>query len=99
LVPGAILEFFKGDSDAVHVGAFFTRKELQGVLEELDYKHPPEFEATHRHKKTGGLYRVLGTVKHEADWSDEVLYENEQGQRITRPYNEFHDGRFEELKR
>lgn len=58
-------------------------------------KQTQSWVPTHRHVKTGGWYRVIRNVKREADWSDEVLYENEKGEWITRPVAEFYDGRFE----
>lgn len=55
------------------------------------------FKPTHRHIKTGGLYRFLGTCKIEATWTDGVLYDNAEGVLIVRDKAEFEDGRFEPI--
>lgn len=60
---------------------------------------------THRHVKTGGLYRVLlRNVKLQikpndgiADMSDMVLYVGADGTVWVRPADEFNDGRFAAL--
>lgn len=56
-----------------------------------------EWKPTHRHKKTGGLYRVVGHGINEADMSPAVVYENKDRIVWIRPHGEFHDGRFEAL--
>lgn len=57
---------------------------------------------THRHKKRGTLYRVLGNagVQVEGSLVDEdvvVVYQGEDGKLWARAHEEFHDGRFEAL--
>ena len=59
---------------------------------------PDVTEATHRHVKTGGLYRVLHRAEIEADLSPCVVYQNvESGRTWVRPASEFDDGRFAAL--
>ena len=53
--------------------------------------------ATHRHLKTGGIYRRLFVAKIEATLEPAVVYEAKDGTRWVRPQGEFEDGRFEEL--
>jgi len=55
------------------------------------------FTATHRHKKTGGLYRLLGFATHTEDEQDVAIYQGEDGRFWARPKAIFEDGRFEEL--
>lgn len=60
------------------------------------------FKATHRHIKTGGLYRLVRDkmVKWEPDWQDVAVYENAEGLWIVRYKSEFEETeRFEKLKR
>lgn len=57
-------------------------------------------EFPYRHKKRGGLYRVLyaGIMQCEANDLDEsvmVVYEDTEGRIWIRPIGEFYDGRFE----
>lgn len=55
----------------------------------------------YRHKKTGRVYEVISeSGRIEADWSLAVIYKSygDHGSHlIARPYDEFHDGRFEPL--
>jgi hypothetical protein len=56
-----------------------------------------QWKPTHQHRK-GGKYRVIDeNVMCEKEWSRQVLYEDHRGQKITRPYDEFYDGRFTPL--
>ena len=55
---------------------------------------PPDWAATHRHRK-GGLYRVLGRGVLESDRSNVVIYDDADGTVWVRPTVEFDDGRFE----
>lgn len=55
------------------------------------------FRPTHRHMKTGGLYRFLGVCKIEATWTDGVIYDNADGVVVVRDKAEFEDGRFQPL--
>jgi hypothetical protein len=49
-----------------------------------------------RHKKTGGLYVVIGVATVEGAGARVVVYVSRHtGQMFTRPYPEFMDGRFE----
>ena len=52
---------------------------------------------THRHKKTGGLYRRLFVGKLEWNLEPAVAYQAKDGTIWIRPQAEFEDGRFEEL--
>jgi hypothetical protein len=54
-------------------------------------------EPTHRHVKTGGLYRVIGEGRIEADLAAVTVYVSEKGEMWVRPTAEFNDGRFEDL--
>lgn len=57
------------------------------------------FRPTHRHRK-GGLYRLLGLVRVEADLSLASIYEPAAVEEIpwSRPAAEFNDGRFTVLE-
>jgi hypothetical protein len=60
-------------------------------------KITPRFQA-YRHKKTGGVYRILHLAVMEKDLSGVVVYRpwDSKGTQIyVRPYTEFVDGRFE----
>ena len=52
---------------------------------------------THKHIKSGGLYRLLAPASNEADRRLMAIYENEHGELWLRPLSEFLDGRFEPL--
>jgi len=54
-------------------------------------------EPTHRHVKTGGLYRIIGEGRIEADLSPVTAYVSQKGEMWVRPTAEFNDGRFERL--
>lgn len=62
-------------------------------------KGEPDREPTHRHLKTGGLYRVLLKGKIEADLTEAVAYEAQDGTVWIRPAAEFYDGRFAALSK
>ena len=55
----------------------------------------------YRHKKTGRVYEVISeSGRIEADWSLAVIYKSygdHDSHLIARPYDEFHDGRFEPM--
>lgn len=65
---------------------------------------------THRHRKSGGFYRLLGVGKMQAEqWFDEIeltvdmaevaIYQSLEDQSMwVRPLAEFNDGRFEDLR-
>lgn len=60
------------------------------------------FRPTHRHRKRGTLYEVLGdaVLQSASDVRDDhplIVYRGEDGQLWARPPTEFNDGRFEEL--
>lgn len=59
------------------------------------------FKPTHRHKKTGGYYRLIrqGGVWIEKGMVPATIYENSKGEIFVRPDDEFNDGRFEAVKR
>lgn len=51
-----------------------------------------------RHRKTQGIYRVIATGLIEETLTPCVVYEAEKGGRVwVRPYDEFMDGRFEQI--
>lgn len=52
---------------------------------------------THRHLKTGGLYQVLHAATIEATMTPAVVYEGQDGGKWVRPQVEFHDGRFQPI--
>lgn len=52
--------------------------------------------ARYRHVATGGFYRLVGEALRESDLAKLAVYRSEEtGQVWTRPWEEFHDGRFE----
>lgn len=56
-----------------------------------------ELLATHKHIKSGGLYRVISDTALEVTQDEAqrvVVYENEAGQVYVQDYNRFNDGRF-----
>lgn len=58
-----------------------------------------DWAPTHRHGKTGGLYRLVpGYVQIEATNTTAVCYEAQDGTIWVRPATEFHDGRFATLE-
>ncbi len=51
-----------------------------------------------RHRKSGGLYKVLAVGRIEATLAPCVIYQAEAGGDVwVRPYDEFTDGRFERI--
>ncbi|WP_439527400.1 hypothetical protein [Pannonibacter sp.] len=50
-----------------------------------------------RHRKTQGVYRILGKCRIEATGTDAFLYQGDEGTIWARPMDEFLDGRFERL--
>lgn len=48
-----------------------------------------------RHRKTGGVYRIVGQCRIEATGQDAFLYQGQDGTIWARPCAEFMDGRFE----
>lgn len=57
----------------------------------------PRFQPTHRHLKSGGLYKILYLAKIEADLTPAVVYMGEDGSVWVRPEDEFFDGRFQKI--
>ena len=54
------------------------------------------WEPTHKHVKSGKIYRVLSTdAIMESNLEKAVVYEGLNGQVWVRPFDEFMDGRFE----
>ena len=54
---------------------------------------------THRHVKTGGLYRVILRARNEADLKRVVVYQSAQdGTFWVRPASEFDEWRFERIR-
>ena len=56
-----------------------------------------KWKPTHRHLKTGSLYRVVCEARIEATLDHVIVYESHYGDVWTRPKTEFYDGRFERL--
>lgn len=59
-----------------------------------------EFRPTHRHVKTGGLYRVTESGRLEVTGDDAyelICYENEKGETFAQRADRFRDGRFQVL--
>lgn len=52
---------------------------------------------THRHVKTGGLYRLIAGGRMEADLAPVAIYDDAQGRTWVRPSQSFYDGRFESV--
>lgn len=60
--------------------------------------HPPAiFSPTHRHLKTGGLYKVLYSGLIEKDLTTVIIYQSENGVVWVRPFEEFIE-KFESLR-
>lgn len=60
---------------------------------------PTDPAPTHRHLKTGGLYRLISDqATIEATMTPAVVYEGSDGKLWVRPKSEFFDGRVEPLK-
>jgi hypothetical protein len=53
------------------------------------------WQPTHKHLKSGGLYRVIGHGFIEATVEPATIYEATNGVVWIRPSKEFNDGRFE----
>lgn len=66
-------------------------KPCQGAAGLIPGSQP--WRATHRHHK-GGEYRVLAHGVLEADRSEAVIYDDQEGQIWVRSKSEFYDGRF-----
>lgn len=69
-----------------------------------DTREPSPFDPMigwhYRHKKTGGVYKVIMFATIEATMQSAVIYEpvgHDLGRRWVRPLSEFMDGRFEAL--
>ncbi|MFN4168829.1 MAG: hypothetical protein ACK4HD_11010 [Pannonibacter phragmitetus] len=50
-----------------------------------------------QHRKTGGIYRIVGKCRIEATGEEAFLYQGADGTIWARPCGEFMDGRFEPL--
>lgn len=64
--------------------------------------HMEKWAPTHRHKKRGTTYKVLGSAEIQtaqglSDGEAAVVYQDEEGKLWCRALGEFKDGRFEEL--
>lgn len=75
-----------------------TRKSKSGGFDVHDGQR---LYPVYRHKKSGGMYAYLGVGKLEANGERHVMYvpvgQLETAEPWLRPYNEFHDGRFERV--
>ena len=92
---------FVGDKRSARCRRCAAKRLEDSVNAKLDKKSigaspPALFYPTHRHKKTGGLYRVLYAALIESDLSHVVVYQGEDGIVWVRPTSEFLD-RFEAL--
>lgn len=66
--------------------------------DDIETKRPARmFAPTHRHRKTGGLYKLLMTALIEADLSHAVVYEGNDGTVWVRPLDQFIE-RFDPLE-
>lgn len=93
------------DSDAAIrlLAQAFARHRQQAERETLARMEP--VAERYRHKKRGTVYEVVGTAELQVaefinmpDEGDHLaIYRGEDGKLWARPYNEFHDGRFEPL--
>lgn len=81
------------------IGKPHIRKLIAAAREGLAARKTRDWQPTHRHIKTDGLYRVLlEQVYREHDMTAQVVYEQEGTLIVfSRPSSEFHDGRFEEI--
>ena len=55
------------------------------------------WQPTHKHLKSGGLYREIALGRLEWNLAPVVIYDNAKGEVWVRPAAEFYDGRFEPL--
>lgn len=71
---------------------------LRKALDKLDAGDEREWKPTHRHKKTGGLYRIIAKGRLEIDLTPVVIYQALATHEYwVRPTAEFDDGRFDKL--
>jgi hypothetical protein len=56
-----------------------------------------DWEPTHQHRKTDGLYQLRHRAVIEETMTPAVVYEGQDGTLWVRPATEFFDGRFAEL--
>lgn len=95
----AILNEGDPNSRTYYRAAEKDRKLWRGMADLVgDYDEP--FEPTHRHFKTGGLYRVTGEGRLEVTGNHAFAlteYENAKGERFAQWTDRFNDGRFEVL--
>jgi hypothetical protein len=61
----------------------------------LGKSHATEWRPTHKHLKSGHLYREIMRAEIEATLQPCVVYDDKAGRSWVRPENEFDDGRFE----
>ena len=65
--------------------------------DDIEVRRPARmFAPTHRHRKTGGLYKLLTPALLEADLSHVAVYEGEDGTVWVRPLDQFTE-RFDAL--
>lgn len=80
----------------VKCGAFTQADKRAQMCADCAYE---DWKPTHRHGKTGGLYRLTDQrVTIEATNTNAVVYEAQDGTFWVRPYSEFHDGRFARIE-
>lgn len=70
---------------------------------ELEWRRDRHWRPTHQHRKRGTAYMVtalalLQTDQPAGDYTSLVLYRSKDGTHWARPFNEFHDGRFDEIR-
>ncbi|CAB4219406.1 hypothetical protein UFOVP1619_7 [uncultured Caudovirales phage] len=63
----------------------------------LGKRHATEWRPTHKHLKSGHVYRVIVRAEIESDLRPCVVYDDKAGRTWVRPAAEFDDGRFQPL--
>lgn len=77
-------------------------EKAEAILSLLPPQSVPEWKPTHKHKKRGSTYVVVGQAQVQCedgltDYEVVTVYRGRDGQLWVRRKSEFEDGRFEEL--
>jgi hypothetical protein len=96
------LAYFAGETDGVFVGPGTPKSALAQIRAALSPAPAGGWRPTHRHKKRGSTYRVVGEGRIQCDMALKdmayvTIYQGEKGDLWARPTLEFEDGRFEPL--
>jgi len=97
LEPFAAKDCALGNDNIVYSNISFRVKDIRRARAALEGVTPPA--ALWQHKKTGGIYEIIGYCYIENQNKPGVLYRNiSTGVTWMRPKEEFFDGRFEKIK-